>query len=242
MARENEDFRAVEAWLNQVQDSMTQLRDWVKTRGSFNSDQTKQLLEMSVEFMEYETKMYGSTLETEVSDILTANLAMRLRGLRDSLNRIIATSLVRRIEEKVNSPEDFGITVDWLKNGFVITLPYSMISMSDLYLMRSKRISNLTGLNTVWNAWGTIIRSVQSQRPVPTEMIWRATVRVDIFVEHRVPLDPDHFWIRPILDALVNQRFLADDDAEHIIFMLHYHLRSKNPRVTISIQSLDNQE
>ncbi|SFU95438.1 hypothetical protein [Alicyclobacillus macrosporangiidus] len=229
--------------LNEVQDAIEQLRDWIRERRAFDPEQTKRLLNMSAKLMESETKSSGDASKAGFPDVLVDNLAFRLRGLRDALNRIIATSIVRGIEENAKTPLDFGITVDWLENGFTIHMPYSMVSMSDWFLVRSKRISGLQSLNTVRDAWGSLIRSLERERPAHMKSpFWRVAVRVDIFVEHPEPLDPDHFWIRPILDALVNRRFLVDDDAEHIIFMLHYHMRQEAPRVSITVRAMDGVE
>ena len=237
------DFDSLSTEIDKVEESITFLRDWANGRRLFEPEQVRQLLEMSVKLMEHETSVYGMYFPTVGSEFLVTHLAMRLRGLRDTLNKVISTSIFHGIEDFALNPADYEITVEWLENGFVLHMPYAMVGMSSLFLLRSKRLSKLESLNSVWHAWGAMIRAILKNRPTTATIFFPlASVQVDIYVEHRIPLDPDEFWVRPILDALVSNSLLVDDDANNIIFMMHYHMQHENPRVTLSITSIEPQE
>lgn len=104
------------------------------------------------ELMEIEGELVQLHQATGKIDLTVFDdLEHELRGLRDSIGRIVATSIVQGIYENGYLPENYGVVVSERLDGmgFNLEIPYDMISMSDLFMLRSKKIAKLDSLFTV---------------------------------------------------------------------------------------------
>jgi len=234
-------YQAVDEW---YQDAKLRLRNMLKPPFVvWSPEEIQAPLRIMRDAMEAEGMLVA--LKRACEDLMNADIGeieMKLRGIRDSIARMVAESLVTGLREHGRTASDYGVivTANETKNGFTIEVPYDMISMSDLFMVRSKRISGLSNLCSVRDSWCSLIGHAVSdlQRTDQYPML-RAEVHVLIEITHPLPLDPDHFWVRPIIDALVENGILVHDDANHIIFIQEYRTERKQNRALINCERIN---
>jgi len=205
-------YRQTINWTQSMRTRLTQVLNRTKTRTTLPSD-LKRPLAIMRELMEIEGELIGlRQIPMDMSEWVTDQLELELRGIRDTLGRMVADAIANRIYFEGDKPEEYGITYGDLgegRSGFYIDLPYELIAMSDLFLVRSKKLA-VADLITVRQAWIVLVKMIADQLKAQGNSypIEKASIRVTITIKHHRPLDPDHFWLRPILDGLVENRIL----------------------------------
>ena len=191
----------------------------------------RQLMEMEVDLVR------ASQGAPDLNTLDWEDIELDLRGVRDTMARIVADSIVSGMATEGYMPEEYEITTGELENrdGIYIELPYDMISMSDLYRVRNKRLSSVSSLFTVRQAWIALIKKLVEKHH-GSAPLRRAKIRVNIYTEHKLPLDPDHFWLRPVIDGLVETHLLVNDNADSVEIMLAYRMNRNQQFVRIEIE------
>ncbi|MCF8568238.1 hypothetical protein LLE49_26300 [Alicyclobacillus tolerans] len=219
----------------------TVLKQILQNPRTLRPDELRLPLRVMRELMETEGMLVALSQTTEnLEQQVFEDMEHELRGLRDSMGKIVANSMVIGIYEEGYRPQDYGLVVTERsdRHGFTIEIPYEMMAMSDLFMLRSKKIAKLSSLFTVRQAWMTLIsnavagfKTIDSIYP-----LHRSHVHVTVQTYNRRPLDPDHFWFRPILDGLVESGIIVNDDAESVIFMHEYKFKKDHSSVHLEVK------
>ncbi len=201
-------------------------------------EEEAQLLRLSFELMAAECSTYDLCMADERYSGLLEQIEMKLRGLRESANRMWATSVEKKIMRDLKQAKDYGVEVQFIDGGLSFRLPYQMACLSDLFVLRSKKLSGLSSLTSVRRFWSLLVESALRTVDVTSleGPFWAADVDVTIRIVHARPLDPDHFWIRPILDALVQQNIFVNDDALRMNFSLTYLTKQSTEEIFLDVK------
>lgn len=233
-------YREIDEWYDETRSKLNQLLKQ-ESRPFHSPEDIQTALRIMVYAMECEGMLVQ--LDRAVGDLWLSSIEdieLKLRGIRDTVGRLVGDSIVNGLRERSYVPEDYGIHVTHRDSGFSLSIPYALISMSDLFLVRSKRLSGLSQLYTIRDAWVALMRGVADKLSRQDRgRILHAKVEVKIKVTHKRPLDPDHFWLRPILDGLCQSGILVDDDAKNIVFILSYETATDSNSVEIHVDEMD---
>lgn len=238
-------YNAIDAWYLDARKKLTAL-----LKAQPEPFKTPQDIQASLRIMRDAMECEGMLISLqntcdELWPVDIGEIELKLRGIRDSLGRMVADSIYKGLLHHRFRPEDFGFVVSEFgtQGGFSIEVPYEMIAMSDMYVLRSKKISGLSYLATVRVAWtGLVFEATERLKQNGPYPIRHSRVRVSINMIHKKPLDPDHFWIRPILDGLVENRILANDDALSVEFIQMYQTARSDNRVRIEVMPITSAE
>ncbi|EPZ43791.1 MULTISPECIES: hypothetical protein [Alicyclobacillus] len=234
-------YREIDRWYEETRTNLNQLLKH-DSQPFQSPEDIKAPLRIMVFAMECEGMLVQ--LNRAVGDLWWSSIEdieLKLRGIRDTIGRLVADSIVQGLLEQKYSPEDYGIQVERQKSGFTLKIPYELISMSDLFLVRSKRINGLSHLYTVREAWIALMRGISLKLKEHGHYpLLRARVKVCIEITHSIPLDPDHFWIRPLIDGLCQSGILMNDDAKRLVFILSYKSAMSSNSVVIDVEELDD--
>jgi len=221
-------------------DAREKFKQMGETSSFFRPDELVVPLRTMLDLMEIEGMLVALNRTSEnVEQQVFDDMEHSVRGIRDSVGRIVANSIVLGIHEAGHLPEEYGVIVTQRtdERGFTLEIPYEMISMSDLFMLRSKKIAALQSLFTVRQAWVALVSAAARRLKLNNSMypLHRASVHVTIQIQGSRPLDPDHFWVRPVLDGLVESGLIVNDDAEIVSFMLDYQMNRERNSVVMEV-------
>lgn len=174
-------------------------------------------------------------------------------ALRDYLAILKATSVIRHTDAQPGQREveqlGFGGYVgkrdDDGRDYIEFSIPYNWLASTSSFMFNIKKYQQLKNLSSATHEWHWMMEGVlkKMEQFAPFSLpIQHAKIDI-VFFKPNLPLgDPDHFWYRPVIDALVQRGFISSDDAGSLQIHVAYEHDPKHPELRIILSELTENE
>lgn len=160
-----------------------------------------------------------------------------LRDLRYIANAITATHTLNKELTRAEL-EEIGVIASVGDSYIEIELPYDVVTKSAKYHVLSKKVVSSAMISNIRREWRSVMRRTiyeMGKLPFGTPL-QIADISVFVLSPTKRERDPDHFWFRPLLDALVSSGVLIEDYSSNVNLTFHYGLNKENPGVIIQVR------
>ena len=204
----------------------------------FDDATVRQYLEISLALCEAEDAI--STISRAIPQIGVAEgslkLAKKSRELRKAVNQIVSSAIVSRVSFGKFDVENIGIHASAGENYLEFDFPFEAIAMSTLHILNLKKIVSIEQLMNEGQAWADLMAETISRIPMQyRERLPKSRIVVHVLTNKRRMSDPDHFWMRPVIDSFVNCGIISDDNPITCEFRVHYQFGYKESYLNIQV-------
>lgn len=174
-------------------------------------------------------------------------LEFHAKSLRIYLTRLQSTIMVHNFPAMVNEKtlEDMGFAGYVDGEAIEIAIPYSFVTSTATFLFFIKRFEKLKNLMQNTSMWHMVMRMIlEKLKPhAPFKLpLKHASLEIVVFKPQKMLGDPDHFWLRPVIDAFVNNRFILNDDAMSLDIYTTYQTDKEKPEIRLRLKKKEKKQ
>lgn len=171
----------------------------------------------------------------------------RAKSLRAYLSRLQSTIVLRDLIPKtdIDALRKLGFAGYVDEEGVEVSIPFNWLAASSSFIFRAKERKEWEGLSNVAGMWHTIMSDVLTYlKPhIPFQMpLKKAQIDIVLYKPVNNLGDPDHFWMRPVIDSFVNNRVILSDHANNVHLHVGYEHDSSHPELRIRVSPLPDND
>ena len=230
--------------MDNVQDEVIQTIDSIADLNRLLAE-----IEAAGELMvDYYMQFYGPEVENirkrhERMRNVIGGVQQEALAIRSYLTRLQATTVVRDLglPMDVDTLKKLGFAAYVDAEGVEVSMPFDWLASSSSFLFRSKIRRQWEGLAQVSGMWHSVFYDIlEHVKPsIPFEMpIKKAQIDIVLFKPVNNLGDPDHFWMRPVIDSFVHNRVILSDHAHNVHIHVGYEHDPNHPELRIRVSPL----